>query len=634
MNYNQQAPLQGKAEELASYGRYGDSMLVHMNPIEVEGIASLTPGGLTTNPVTGQPEAFAFLIPMLASMAAPAALTGLGTATGIGALTALGGNAALAGAIGSGLATTALTGDLKKGLVSGLTGYGVGSALGAAKEAVAGVPEAAEAASAATSAVEAAQKQAALQAVEQGGTQTLQEAFKSNQPLQDLISQQATAKAAETAAMEAAKDVGIRNVLGSKEGLKALGSSALDKSTLIPVAVGSGLQGQIDMQEQSEALGRRLEEEKRRDKEKYEGILSGSLAQIGADYGLDMSGAGYQGGGVVSLNPQNYQRSLAEAQMLGMQQPMGMRMGRKVKTEQKEKEESKAQEETANYQRFEDLMANMPFGSAASSAVRLGPAAAAMRQAQLRGPEVISPEELKGYRPGIDPEIMYFREKTKETEPYDPDAGPRFDPGDVPDDFFENLRFGLGELAGRGILTDGMLDQFQADLTTEGVEQFISRDPAARTTDYTDIYDFEARPMAAGGSTSVDPLINQTIMAVLGRLPEEDAEVVISRFIDEYGTEAFQMLRNQALRSVVPGAQTEGLIEGEGGGMDDQVPGMIGDQQRVAVSPGEYIIPADVVSATGDGSTDAGAERFDQMIDAIRMEKTGTMEQPEPLGAR
>ena len=625
MNYNQQAPLQGKAEELASYGRYGDSMLVHMNPIEVEGIAALTPGGLTTNPVTGQPEAFAFLIPMLASMAAPTAFTALGSAAGAGALGtalgAIGANTALAGAIGSGLATTALTGDLKKGLASGLTGYGVGSALGAAKEAVAGVPEAAKAASAATSAVDAAQKQVAQQAIEQGGTQTLQEAFKANQPLQDLISQQTTAKAAETAAMEAAKDVGIRDVLGSKEGLKALGSSALDKSTLIPVAVGSGLQGQIDMQEQSEALGRRLEEEKRRDKEKYEGILGESLAQIGLDYGLDMSGGGYQAGGVVSLNPQNYQRSLAEAQMLGMQQPMGMRMGGRTKTTTKEKT---ADESPSS--RFEDMMANMQFG----------PGSAATRQAQLRGPEVISPEELRGYRPGIDPEIMYFRERTQteETEPYDPDAGPRFDPVELPDDFFENLPFGVGELAGRGVLTDGMLDQFQADLTTEGVEQFISRDPAARTTDYTDIYDFEARPMAAGGSTSVDPLINQTIMAVLGRLPEEDAEVVISRFIDEYGTEAFQMLRNQALRSVVPGAQTEGLIEGEGGGMDDQVPGMIGDQQRVAVSPGEYIIPADVVSATGDGSTDAGAERFDQMIDAIRMEKTGTIEQPEPLGAR
>jgi len=626
MNYNQQAPLQGKAEELASYGRYGDSMLVHMNPIEVEGIAALTPGGLTTNPVTGQPEAFAFLIPMLASMAAPTAFTALGSAAGAGALGtalgAIGANTALAGAIGSGLATTALTGDLKKGLASGLTGYGVGSALGAAKEAVAGVPEAAKAASAATSAVDAAKQQVAEQAIEQGGTQTLQEAFKANQPLQDLLDVQDIAQSDLLAAQNAATSrIGVGDVLTSREGLGALASSALDKSTLIPVAVGSGLQGQIDMQEQSEALGRRLEEEKRRDKEKYEGILGESLAQIGLDYGLDMSGGGYQAGGVVSLNPQNYQRSLAEAQMLGMQQPMGMRMGGRTKTTTKEK----TADESPSF-RFEDMMANMQFG----------PGSAATRQAQLRGPEVISPEELRGYRPGIDPEIMYFRERTQteKAEPYDPDAGPRFDPVELPDDFFENLPFGVGELAGRGVLTDGMLDQFQADLTTEGVEQFISRDPAARTTDYTEIYDFEARPMAAGGSTSVDPLINQTIMAVLGRLPEEDAEVVINRFIDEYGTEAFQMLRNQALRSVVPGAQTEGLIKGEGGGMDDEVQGMIGDQQRVAVSPGEYIIPADVVSATGDGSTDAGAERFDQMIDAIRMEKTGTIEQPEPLGAR
>ena len=631
MNYNQQAPLQGKAEELASYGRYGDSMLVHMNPIEVEGIAALTPGGLTTNPVTGQPEAFAFLIPMLASMAAPTAFTALGSAAGAGALGtalgAIGANTALAGAIGSGLATTALTGDLKKGLVSGLTGYGIGSALGSAKEAIAGVPEAAKVADAATSAVDAAKQQVAEQAIEQGGTQTLQEAFKANQPLQDLLDVQDIAQSDLLAAQNAAKSrVGVGDVLTSREGLGALASSALDKSTLIPVAVGSGLQGQIDMQEQSEALGRRLEEEKRRDKEKYEGILGESLAQIGLDYGLDMSGygGGYHAGGVVSLNPQNYQRSLAEAQMLGMQQPIGMRMGGRTTTTTKPADESPSS-------RFENMMANMQFG----------PGSAATRQAQLRGPEVISPEDLKGYRPGIDPEIMYFRPRTQAEQTEDtadeayigPSGDPRFDPGFIPDEVFANLPFGIGaEL--RNQITEGMLDQYQADMTMGRDTQLVARDPVSGTTDYTDIYEFEARPMAAGGSTSTDPLINQTIMAVLGRLPEEDADVVIKRFIDEYGTEAFQMLRNQALRSVVPGAQTEGLIEGEGGGMDDQVPGMIGDQQRVAVSPGEYIIPADVVSATGDGSTDAGAERFDQMIDAIRMEKTGTIEQPEPLGAR
>jgi hypothetical protein len=50
-------PYQGVANELAKYGRYGDSMLVHMNPIEVQMLGSLSPTGqLTINPVTGQPE--------------------------------------------------------------------------------------------------------------------------------------------------------------------------------------------------------------------------------------------------------------------------------------------------------------------------------------------------------------------------------------------------------------------------------------------------------------------------------------------------------------------------------------------------------------------------------------------------
>ena len=58
-NQMKQPPMQKQAERLAAQGRYGDTMLVHMNPAEVEGIASLMPGGqLTINPQTGQPEAF------------------------------------------------------------------------------------------------------------------------------------------------------------------------------------------------------------------------------------------------------------------------------------------------------------------------------------------------------------------------------------------------------------------------------------------------------------------------------------------------------------------------------------------------------------------------------------------------
>jgi hypothetical protein len=128
-------------------------------------------------------------------------------------------------------------------------------------------------------------------------------------------------------------------------------------------------------------------------------------------------------------------------------------------------------------------------------------------------------------------------------------------------------------------------------------------------------------------------LIEQTAMAVLGQVSEEEAEIIINRFIDEFGQEAFEMLRNQVLQGVVPNAQTEGLVDGPGGGMDDQVQGMIGDQQRVAVSPGEFIVPADVVSGLGDGDTGAGADELDAMMDRVRVERTGTMEQPPRLSA-
>ena len=128
-------------------------------------------------------------------------------------------------------------------------------------------------------------------------------------------------------------------------------------------------------------------------------------------------------------------------------------------------------------------------------------------------------------------------------------------------------------------------------------------------------------------------LIEQTALALLGQVPQEEAEIIINRFIDEFGQEAFQMLREQVLQGVVPDAQTQGLVEGEGGGMDDEVQGMIGDQQRVAVSPGEFIVPADVVSGLGDGDTGAGADELDAMMDRVRVERTGTQQQPPRLSA-
>jgi hypothetical protein len=124
---------------------------------------------------------------------------------------------------------------------------------------------------------------------------------------------------------------------------------------------------------------------------------------------------------------------------------------------------------------------------------------------------------------------------------------------------------------------------------------------------------------------------NMVAAAVLGRVENPDA--IVDMFVRKYGPEMFQQIRNMVLRSVAPQAQTEGMIRGQGSGMEDKIPGMIGDQQPVAVSPGEFIVPADVVSGLGDGSSDAGAEKLDQMMDRVRMARGGNTKQAPSINA-
>ena len=127
--------------------------------------------------------------------------------------------------------------------------------------------------------------------------------------------------------------------------------------------------------------------------------------------------------------------------------------------------------------------------------------------------------------------------------------------------------------------------------------------------------------------------VEMVAMAVLGQIDGSDQ--IIEAFVKKYGVEVFIQLRNQILQSSSPDAQTQGLIRGQGGGMDDQVPASIGGgQENAAVSPGEYIVPADVVSGLGDGSSDAGAAELDGMLQSVRMARGGTVNQPPATNAR
>jgi len=59
------------------------------------------------------------------------------------------------------------------------------------------------------------------------------------------------------------------------------------------------------------------------------------------------------------------------------------------------------------------------------------------------------------------------------------------------------------------------------------------------------------------------------------------------------------------------------LVQGPGDGVSDSVPAMIGGQQPALIAQGEYVLPARVVSELGNGSTEAGAQRIDQMVAKI-----------------
>lgn len=73
------------------------------------------------------------------------------------------------------------------------------------------------------------------------------------------------------------------------------------------------------------------------------------------------------------------------------------------------------------------------------------------------------------------------------------------------------------------------------------------------------------------------------------------------------------------------------IAVGPGGGLDDLIPTTIDGHRAAALSDGEFVIPADVVSMMGDGSSRAGSQRLYELIRQIRSAKTGTDEQAEPL---
>ncbi len=69
------------------------------------------------------------------------------------------------------------------------------------------------------------------------------------------------------------------------------------------------------------------------------------------------------------------------------------------------------------------------------------------------------------------------------------------------------------------------------------------------------------------------------------------------------------------------------MLKGPGDGMSDSIPAVIGRKQPARLADGEFVVPADVVSHLGNGSTDAGAKKLYSMMDKVRQARTGKKKQ-------
>jgi hypothetical protein len=65
--------------------------------------------------------------------------------------------------------------------------------------------------------------------------------------------------------------------------------------------------------------------------------------------------------------------------------------------------------------------------------------------------------------------------------------------------------------------------------------------------------------------------------------------------------------------------------------MSDDIPATIANRQPARLADGEFVVPADVVSHLGNGSTEAGAKKLHHMMDSVRKARTGNSKQGKQI---
>ena len=151
-------------------------------------------------------------------------------------------------------------------------------------------------------------------------------------------------------------------------------------------------------------------------------------------------------------------------------------------------------------------------------------------------------------------------------------------------------------------------------------------------TEYEERYPFKtgetsAEQNQAGGGDGGMEAINKAASA--GK-PNAGAIAALAQGFARQQTQGPTESQTLGLESLEAGGYLE--TGGEvGDGMSDEIEATIEGSQEARLSDGEFVIPADVVSHLGNGSSDAGARRLYEMMDKVRMARTGTKKQGKEI---
>ena len=579
------------AQNLASQGRYGDTTLVHMSPQEVRGLQALARNNGTTmtiNPHTGLPEAFSLgrLLPMIAGFALGPA--GLGMTAMQAGLTA--------GALG-----TAATGSLREGIGIGLGaagGAGLAGSMSNLAPATPGLPANAVA----------------------GSPSVMGGAGSGVTIPTDAINTAAPGQLVNYDALSQAGKVGIKatNPLPSLQGtaagtLDAAGNVVQGSTGVNPVNYGFNSTAPVDMARVTPGMTA----------VPPDGTLTKGLtdldalkqAEVSRNFGqtglrtmppsVNAQGFATSSEPIVSDLGSGYSGTLTPPQEIvslkpTLPEPLGMT------------------------DRFNRVMAGgeKAFGSMDAAGEFLGSNKMNLAMASapmfLEEPEPL-PEEESYIRPyTLDVENLSDRPaspvgREEERLRYKYTAGTPY----------RAAQGGIIAFAQGGNMPDGQEMNTNPAMMRRMDEMQVP--PFAGIMDPSrmkDIYGMSGQGYAEGGET--------------GR---RDVRKKINRMDDPYAFAAYQSgrgLYDAALQNFAAGglSNVPRFLSGGGDGMSDSIPASINDRQPARLADGEFVIPADVVSHLGNGSSKAGAKQLYAMMDRIRAKRTGKKKQAPAVNPR